>query len=73
MADLGGTPLASFTIATWSDGSIVQSVLIPGQAGIQHEYWIVQDGQVLARCPSLAAVDEWRMGVADGHPYPLAS
>jgi hypothetical protein len=53
--------LTSVPVANWSDGSTVRSVVVPDTDEVQHEYWVVRAGQVLAKLPSLAAVDEWRL------------
>jgi hypothetical protein len=57
---VGEDQLASVPVATWSDGTTVQSVVVPDTCGVEHEYWVVRDGHVLARLPSLADVDAWQ-------------
>jgi hypothetical protein len=52
--------LASVPVASWSDGTTVQSVVVPHTDGVEHEYWLIQEGQFLARFASLAGVDAWR-------------
>jgi len=50
----------SVAVATWVDGSTVHSVVLHVAGRVEHEYWLIRDGQVLARFASLAAVDAWR-------------
>jgi hypothetical protein len=60
--------LFTVPVARWLDGSTVQSVLLPGADHMEHEYWLVRDGQVLARFASLADVDAWQAQLpAEGH------
>jgi hypothetical protein len=64
MADIPApdeTGLAAVPVASWSDGSTVHSVVVPADDDVDHQYWVVHDGRVIAKCPSLAAVDEWRL------------
>jgi hypothetical protein len=51
----------SVPLAVWSDGSTVHSVVVCYSHGIIHEYRVCRCGQLLARLPSLAAVEEWRL------------
>ena len=51
----------SVPLAVWSDGSTVHSVVVCYTHGIVHEYRVCRYGQLLARLPSLAAVEEWRL------------
>jgi hypothetical protein len=58
----------SLPLVKWSDGSTVHSVVLPDSGGIDHEYRVCRRGQLLAKLPSLAAVEEWRLHHAEGIP-----
>jgi hypothetical protein len=58
----------SVPVALWSDGSTVHSVVVPESNGIDHEYRVCRCGLLLAKLPSLAAVEEWRLHQAEGIP-----
>jgi hypothetical protein len=55
----GDDPTACTPVAWWDDETTVHSVVVPDTDGLGHEYWVLRRGQLLAKCPSLAAVDEW--------------
>jgi hypothetical protein len=52
--------VATFPVLEWTDGSTVHSVVLLGADGLEHEYWVTRAGEVIAKCPSLTAVDDWR-------------
>lgn len=51
---------ASVPIIEWMDGLTVHSVVLSDAGALDHEYWVIRDGEVVAKCASLTAVDDWR-------------